>query len=1130
MALSNHWGNCEKVVTDFRNAYRLTNSNYCQSSFYFEDIKNDSIRIRFIGKNNCGESRTHFLTYQNEWSNDKDLVESEDMEELIEMYERSLLEKHEDSFKYTFDLDYYCNLFNRVASSFQHFLIDIFKFYPSYQVNESIYEELFKTFSLLNGNNEMNGTIVKYDIRKEKDDDQLNSLLELNRLVKSDIISFKVMDDKNKKKFYQLRTSNEYYVSCPSDETNEKMVLEKICLKNGNISMNNLQFPSNDRRVAIFDDGTNLFLHLVNRQEYCSISFASDELKTFAGRPNSIIQEEFERYQGAWWLKCEEIENQLHCLILYEYNDESTIRSFPIVSHPSSLQSNNEVQTDFLNYPYPGDTNTSKTTLRLCRISINLDDGEIIDNNLSIEHFRMKSLDWFQHIHFQLTDDMETLELFSNSSSQQLIEYVKDVVVVDEKEYESNDDRPFFFLRTINRQQSIHLTFFCDVYGLFGISDTGNYPLQIIHIDSVKSSYLISTFLFDFVEKEGNFINFIINEERKDDYGKETKNLWNYSFELKERNDSSFILCSAEKKRQMEVTTDNKKSKQSYWSYGELLDSKALYHSFSLPDEKPFWYDSSKHLIYFINNRRCPLHDELSLFNITTGNYYSLTSAKYSHTITSMKLTDDGAYFIDTFSNKVTSPFTLIIKLVFLNDNFTNWKFVIVGDPIGKKMYKMDFLHQPYRYFNDNSLTNDLSVVYLEKIISDHLNTNFDLTIFDYQKFFQEIYNLDKFKEKFGYSANLHMFEFLLNYTTRLELDRIDQLPNNSLTMPKRFFTSPFSLNYFLNNRFFNNREETTFSHNRLLINQRSIMFGVTGNELKLILNENEKFFGNFEFFGEIFPPMITNKIDKKFPVLLYVYGGPCEQLVRDEYSKRINSSFLNIMNCLDVMVIKFDGRRSGRRGKSFEDVANISFGAHELEDQLRVLQWLNEKLNCLDLKRVAVYGHSYGGYLSLLAMMKYPHLFIGACSGSPVTDWYLYDSAYTERYLGYPVDKDIYEKSNVLNEEMWRRAKKYNTGFLPKLMITHGLKDDNVHFLHSMKLFQLLNKVKYNYRTIPLVNERHSYNSQESISFVHAQMVSFFTQIFGLDEALQKLSTMNPLRFNYVEEKLFKLVGQNKN
>lgn len=108
----------------------------------------------------------------------------------------------------------------------------------------------------------------------------------------------------------------------------------------------------------------------------------------------------------------------------------------------------------------------------------------------------------------------------------------------------------------------------------------------------------------------------------------------------------------------------------------------------------------------------------------------------------------------------------------------------------------------------------------------------------------------------------------------------------------------------------------------------------------------------------------------------------------------------------LGYLVMKLDNRGSSRRGLAFERAIKNRLGSVELEDQIKGIDWLTEQGLC-DPSRVAIYGWSYGGYLSAMALCRHPQRFKVAVSGAPVTDWLGYDTHYTERYMSVPVDND---------------------------------------------------------------------------------------------------------------------------
>lgn len=116
-------------------------------------------------------------------------------------------------------------------------------------------------------------------------------------------------------------------------------------------------------------------------------------------------------------------------------------------------------------------------------------------------------------------------------------------------------------------------------------------------------------------------------------------------------------------------------------------------------------------------------------------------------------------------------------------------------------------------------------------------------------------------------------------------------------------------------------------------------------------------------------------------------------------------------------IVVGFDSRGSKHRGVDFERYIYKRLGQVEISDQVEALEWLAQNTGFIDMNRVAIHGWSYGGYLSLMALAQRPDIFKCAIAGAPVTDWSLYDTGYTERYMGLPSqNKQRYQQSSVLN------------------------------------------------------------------------------------------------------------------
>lgn len=200
--------------------------------------------------------------------------------------------------------------------------------------------------------------------------------------------------------------------------------------------------------------------------------------------------------------------------------------------------------------------------------------------------------------------------------------------------------------------------------------------------------------------------------------------------------------------------------------------------------------------------------------------------------------------------------------------------------------------------------------------------------------------------------------------------------------------------------------------------------------------------------FYKILKPKHFNP-NKKYPVIQYVYGGPGVQLVKNSWAGR--DLFQQVLSQQGFVVIVGDNRGTPGRGRDFERSYYKKFGDIEVKDQSFLIKSLLEKNSYMDESRVGVYGHSYGGYLTMMLLMQSPETYHVGVSGAPVVDWSYYDTHYTERYLGKPSeDADVYKKSNVLT---------YTDKLKGKLLVVHGMADDNVLYNHSLILYQDLQK-----------------------------------------------------------------------
>ncbi len=191
----------------------------------------------------------------------------------------------------------------------------------------------------------------------------------------------------------------------------------------------------------------------------------------------------------------------------------------------------------------------------------------------------------------------------------------------------------------------------------------------------------------------------------------------------------------------------------------------------------------------------------------------------------------------------------------------------------------------------------------------------------------------------------------------------------------------------------------------------------------------------------------------KKYPVLVAVYGGPGVQIIRNAWG---GANFLwhELMAQKGYVIFSLDNRGSTGRGHAFETPLHFRLGAQELSDQRDGVQYL-KSLPYVDTNRIGIWGWSYGGHMTLHAMFEAGDDFKVGFAGGPVTDWRYYDTIYTERYLGLPQKNEKgYQDSSPV---------KYATQLKGKLMIAHGTGDDNVHYANTLSVINdLIEAGKY--------------------------------------------------------------------
>lgn len=224
----------------------------------------------------------------------------------------------------------------------------------------------------------------------------------------------------------------------------------------------------------------------------------------------------------------------------------------------------------------------------------------------------------------------------------------------------------------------------------------------------------------------------------------------------------------------------------------------------------------------------------------------------------------------------------------------------------------------------------------------------------------------------------------------------------------------------------------------------------------------------------------------KRYPAIVDVYGGPGVQRVLNTWN---GGSFSQILTRAGYVVFQLDNRGSAFRGTAFQSPIRGHLGEVEVADQIRGAQWLASQ-PYVDGHRIGVWGWSYGGYLTLMLMFKAPEVFRTGVSGAPVTDWTLYDTHYTERYLGTPQDNAPgYESSSVLP---------YAKNLRGQLLIIHGMADDNVLFLNSTKLFRRLQDLGKPFDVMVYPGAKHGLTRTHDGRHAYATILRFFDDNLG--------------------------------
>ncbi|MFD8590955.1 prolyl oligopeptidase family serine peptidase [Streptomyces sp. NPDC059637] len=231
---------------------------------------------------------------------------------------------------------------------------------------------------------------------------------------------------------------------------------------------------------------------------------------------------------------------------------------------------------------------------------------------------------------------------------------------------------------------------------------------------------------------------------------------------------------------------------------------------------------------------------------------------------------------------------------------------------------------------------------------------------------------------------------------------------------------------------------------------------------------------------------------DGPLPVLMDPYGGPHARRVLAAQNAHLTSQWFADQG---FAVVVADGRGTPGHGPAWEKAIAGDLAAVTLEDQVDALHALAGD-HPLDLGRVAIRGWSYGGYLAALAVLRRPDVFHAGVAGAPVTDWRLYDTHYTERYLGMPQEQpEVYARNSLVTDEGLSGAAETHR----PLMIVHGLADDNVVVAHSLRLSSALLAAGRPHEVLPLSGVTHMTPQEQVAENLLLFQVDFLKRSLGM-------------------------------
>lgn len=240
---------------------------------------------------------------------------------------------------------------------------------------------------------------------------------------------------------------------------------------------------------------------------------------------------------------------------------------------------------------------------------------------------------------------------------------------------------------------------------------------------------------------------------------------------------------------------------------------------------------------------------------------------------------------------------------------------------------------------------------------------------------------------------------------------------------------------------------------------------------------------GGQELLGYMYKPSNFD-VNKKYPVLIYVYGGPGSQNVLNQWNRR--QPWFQLLAQKGYIVASVDNRGTDGRGEAFKKSTYMQLGKYEVEDQLAAIRYLG-KLSYIDKDRIGMFGWSYGGFMTLNCLMHGNSLLKMGVSVAPVTNWRFYDTIYTERYMRKPQNNEEgYDNNSPITHVEKLKG---------KLLLVHGTADDNVHYQNSMELVNKLVEAGKQFDMQFYPNKNHSIGGVNTRVHLYTKMTQFILE-----------------------------------